>query len=471
MREEDNIAVENLAPVEVGELDLYQKREKIYTRKIEGFYQRLRLFTGWPLLLIYLLMPWFEWQGRQSVLFDLPAREFHIFGLTFWPQDFHLLAWLLIIAAFTLFAVTNWAGRVWCGYTCPQTVWTSMFMWAEQVTEGSRNQRIKLDKGPWSAAKLIKKLLKHGLWLGISLLTAVTFIGYFSPIQQLAPNLLTFNASAGEWFGIAFFTMATYINAGWLREQVCLYMCPYARFQSVMFDSDTLTVAYDPRRGEPRGSRKRTLAREDSGLGDCIDCKLCVQVCPTGIDIRQGLQVQCIGCALCIDACDSVMGKMDYPLGLISYSTENELTGGASSAFRPRLMGYVLAILAMVGLFTFTIVSRVPLRADVERDRNQLYSESADGFIENVYTLKILNMSQHTQVYNLSLSSPLPLTWRGKETIRVASGEVRAVPVRLRAEFYEMETPNITIQFIASNADVPGQESSVESRFIGPMRR
>src|SRR5690606_5787976 len=281
------IPVEQLAPAEVAELDLYQKREKIYTRSIEGFYQRIRLYTGWPLLIGYFLLPWINWGDRPAVLFDLPARKFHIFSITFWPQDFPLLAWLLIIAAFALFAVTVFAGRVWCGYTCPQTVWTAIFMWAEQFAEGSRNQRIKLDQAPLSVRKIWRKGLKHTLWMGVALLTGLTFVSYFSPIRALISDLFSFQLSLTAAAWIVFFTLATYINAGWLREQVCLFMCPYARFQSVMFDRDTLIVSYDAARGEPRGARKkdseRSLSQTKTGdaLGDCIDCRICVQVCPT----------------------------------------------------------------------------------------------------------------------------------------------------------------------------------------------
>ncbi len=252
---------------------MYQKREKIYTRKITGFYQRIRVYTGWPLLLGYFLLPWINWNGSQAVLFDLPNRQFNIFFLTFWPQDFSLLAWLLIIAAFSLFAVTAWLGRVWCGYTCPQTVWTAIYMWAEQWCEGSRNQRIKLDQAPWSVNKLLRKFSKHTMWLGFAFLTGLTFVGYFSPVRELTLNLFVFDFSHSlldwelEWWGLSvweaawilFFTCGTYINAGWLREQVCMYMCPYARFQSVMFDQDTLIVSYDYRRGESRGARKKKI--------------------------------------------------------------------------------------------------------------------------------------------------------------------------------------------------------------------
>ena len=471
MDEQDRIAVHELAPSEVSEIDLYQKREKIYTRKIEGFFQRLRLFTGWPLLLGYFLLPWFNWEGRQSVLFDLPARQFNIFGLTFWPQDFPLLGWLLIIGALSLFSVTVWAGRVWCGYSCPQTVWTSIFMWIEQFTEGSRNQRIKLDKQPWSREKAFRKLAKHGMWLGFALITAITFVGYFSPIRDLVPRLLTFQPSFWETVWVLFFTVATYLNAGWMREQVCMYMCPYARFQSVMFDRDTLVVSYDTNRGEPRGSRKRNQDPTKSSLGDCIDCKLCVQVCPTGIDIRDGLQYECITCALCIDACNSVMDKMGYEPNLISYTTQNKLEGKPDRILRPRLIGDVAGVVIMALLFSYTVLSRVPLRIDVLRDRNQLFNETSKGQIENVYTLKIMNMDQKAHRFVLSLDSPVAMEWIGEKEISVAAGEVYTLPLRLQAEPADLDTPGFDFDFVVTNASDPKATASSESRFIGPTSR
>ena len=317
-------------------VDLYQKREKIFTRSISGRFQRIRALSGWPFLLGYLLLPWLMWHGRQAVLFDLPARKFYVFGVTFWPQDFMLLTGLLIIAAFALFTLTSVVGRVWCGYTCPQTVWTAIFMWAEQFAEGPRHVRMKLDQAPWSFTKLRKRVLKHGMWIGWALLTGVTFVGYFMPIRELTGAALTLHLSGWALFWTAFFTAATYFNAGWLREQVCIYMCPYARFQSAMFDKDTLMVSYDAARGEPRGSRKRDADPAALGLGDCIDCTLCVQVCPTGIDIRNGLQYQCIGCAHCVDACDEVMTTVGYAPGLIRYTTEHAMGGVRSHILRPR---------------------------------------------------------------------------------------------------------------------------------------
>jgi len=457
--------------VETEVYDLYEKREKIYTRKITGFFQKIRLFTGWPLLLGYFLLPWINWGNRQSVFFDIPNRQFHVLELTFWPQDFILLAGLLIIAAFALFTITTWLGRVWCGYTCPQTVWTSIFMWAEQVTEGSRNARIKLDQAPWSTNKIIRKTAKHGMWIGFALLTGLTFVGYFSPIRELLPNMLTFNLGGWEAFWIIFFAFATYGNAGWLREQVCMYMCPYARFQATMFDRDTLLVSYDPERGESRGARKKDIDYKAEGLGDCIDCQMCVQVCPVGIDIRDGIQFECINCALCIDACDEVMDKMDYPRGLIKYTTENRLEHKQEhSLLRPKLIGYGVALLIMVGAFTFTIVDRTPLEIDISRDRGALYQTTIDGLIENVYTLKALNMSQTIQRYQISATGIDGLVLQGNTQVEVAPGKLIEVLLRAQVDPALMTNVNIPIEFVVTSTD-QNVTVSEASRFIGPQIR
>ena len=465
----DIIPAEQLAPAEVAELDLYQKREKIYTRRIEGFYQRVRLYTGWPLLLGYFLLPWFNWGDRQAVLFDLPARKFHILGLTLWPQDFPLLAWLLIIAAFSLFAVTVWIGRVWCGYTCPQTVWTAIFMWAEQLAEGSRNQRIKLDQSPWNPNKILRKMLKHAMWIGFALLTGLTFVGYFSPMRELALHLFTFHLGFWEIAWTLFFTCATYINAGWMREQVCLYMCPYARFQSVMFDPNTLIVAYDRNRGEPRGARKKGSDPRAQSLGDCIDCEICVQVCPTGIDIRDGLQYECINCALCIDGCDSVMDKMGYPRGLIRYATEHELQGQPRKRIHPRLYGYLAVVLVMAGLFTYTLTTRVPAHLDVLRDRNRLYRDTGDGFIQNSYTLKLLNMDEHPHSYRIRISELADAEIIGKTSVAVGSGEVIELPLAVRVELDRIHTRKSNLDFSIAAEDNPGRHARAQTTFVAPV--
>jgi cytochrome c oxidase accessory protein FixG len=469
MSDKDLIDLQEVAPAEVGEIDLYQRREKIYTRKIEGFYQRVRLFSGWPLLLGYLLLPWLDWNGRQAVLFDLPARKFHILGLTFWPQDFPMLAFLLIIAAYSLFAVTTFAGRIWCGYTCPQTVWTSIFMWLEQKTEGSRNQRIKLDKAPWSAGKLAKKTAKHGSWLFVGFVTGLTFVGYFYPVKDLVYDLATLSAGKWQLLWTLFFTVATYINAGWMREQVCKYMCPYARFQSVMFDQDTLIVSYDKARGEPRGSRKRNIDHRELELGECIDCELCVQVCPTGIDIRHGLQYECIGCALCVDACDSVMDKMQYPRGLIRYTSEHALQGGTTHWLRPRIVGYVAVLCLMIGVFSYNIFTRIPLELTTIRDRNQLYVTTDTGAIENIYTLHLVNMDTASHEFDISISGVEGASIIGATRHFLNGGEARSISLRVRAEPGALTLPSTELDFKAEATDMPSLQAVSESRFMKPL--
>jgi cytochrome c oxidase accessory protein FixG len=469
MTDPDLIDLQEVAPAEVGEIDLYQRREKIYTRKIEGFFQRIRLFSGWPLLVGYVLMPWLYWDGRQAVLFDLPERKFDILGLTFWPQDFPMLAFLLIIAAFGLFAVTTFAGRIWCGYTCPQTVWTSIFMWLEQKTEGSRNQRVKLDKAPWSAEKVARKSAKHIGWLFVAFVTGFTFVGYFYPIRELLESMVSLNLDGWPPYWILFFTLATYINAGWMREQVCKYMCPYARFQSVMFDHDTLIVSYDGGRGEPRGSRKRDADPQVLSLGACIDCELCVQVCPTGIDIRDGLQYECIGCALCVDACDSVMDKMSYPRGLIRYTSERELQGGRTHWLRPRIIGYSLVLLLMVGVFSYTMVTRIPLELTAIRDRNQLFVATDTGAIDNIYTLQLVNMDREMHEFDIGMSGIEGATLIGETMYTLNGGEVRSISLRVRIDPALLTSPSTAISFEATATDNPALRIVTESRFVKPL--
>lgn len=475
-KDSQRIPVQEFHPPGVAEIDLYQKREKIYTRRIEGFFQRIRVYTGWPLLLGYFLLPWINWNGHQAVLFDLPNRQFHIFFLTFWPQDFPLLAWLLMIAAFSLFAVTVWAGRVWCGYTCPQTVWTAIFMWAEQWCEGSRNQRIKRDRGPWNLDKISRKVAKHLMWIGFAFVTGFTFVGFFSPIREMTVDLFTIQVGASwswglNWWEIAwinFFTCATYINAGWMREQVCKYVCPYARFQSVMFDKDTLVVSYDYNRGEPRGARKRGVDPRAEGKGDCVDCEICVQVCPVGIDIRNGLQYECINCALCVDGCNSVMEQMGYDKGLIRYATENELEGTPHTVVRPRLVGYIIAVTLLVSLFATVLVSRIPLELDVIRQRDRLYVETVDGLIENNYLLKVLNMDQRRHDYQITFTGLDQATLVGNAFISVEPGEILEVPLRLQIDPVNLAATNVDIEFTITAIDGSNDIAHSESRFIGP---
>ncbi|CEG52154.1 cytochrome c oxidase accessory protein CcoG [Stutzerimonas kunmingensis] len=450
--------------------DLYAAREKIYTRAFSGLFRNLRRVGGAVLFILFFGTVWLNWNGRQAVWWDLPERKFHIFGATFWPQDFMLLSWLLIICAFGLFFITVFAGRVWCGYTCPQSVFTWVFMWAEKITEGDRNQRMKLDKAPMSANKLFRKLAKHAIWIAVGILVAITFVGYFTPIRELVPDLLTLNVNGWAAFWIGFFTLATYGSAGYLREQVCIYMCPYARFQSVMFDKDTLIVSYDPRRGEKRGPRKKDADYKAMGLGDCIDCTMCVQVCPTGIDIRDGLQIECIGCAACIDACDAIMDKMNYPRGLISYTTEHNLSGQKTHLLRPRLIGYAVALLAMMGLFSYAVYDRPLVKLDVLKDR-VLYRENEQGNIENVYTLKVMNKAQQEQTFVIEATGLDGLVYEGRSEIRAEGGELVTIPVELSIAAEKLPSSTNEIVFHIRSVDDDSINDDADSRFIGPSIR
>ncbi|MEX0604231.1 MAG: cytochrome c oxidase accessory protein CcoG [Marinobacter sp.] len=451
-------------------VELYASRKKIYVKEVHGLFQKIRTVSLWALMGMYFLFCWVSIDGQPLIYFDLPGREFHLFGATFFPKDFILLSGMLIIAAFGLFFITTMFGRVWCGYTCPQTVWTFIFMWVEERIEGSRNRRMKLDKSPRSTEKMIKKVLKHAVWLLIAFATGLTFIGYFYPVRDLSIDLFTLAANGWAYFWVGFFTVATYMNAGWLREQVCLYMCPYARFQSVMFDQNTRTVSYDPRRGEPRGGRKKDVNPAEAGLGDCIDCGLCVQVCPTGIDIRDGLQYECIGCALCIDACDDVMDKMDYPRGLIRYATENELEGMPSRFLRPRTFGYGAVLILMVAALVYTLATRVPAQLDVLRDRGSLFNYNGRGLVENSYTLKIANLSEVSQSFSLNVTGIETANIVTATDFSVDSGDNLSIPTVVEVDPEALEQSNTVLTFrIESTAGEP-LVIETESRFLGPNR-
>jgi cytochrome c oxidase accessory protein FixG len=457
-------------PVEPARESLYLAHQKVYPREIAGRFARLRTLAVWVLLGIYYLLPWLQWNGRQAVLFDLPARKFFILGLVFWPQDFIFLTWLLIIAALSLFFFTAVGGRLWCGFACPQTVWTETFLWMERFAEGDRTARQKLDRAPWSADKLARKSLKQFLWVTFALWTGFTFVGFFTPIRSLAAEVATFTLGPWETFWVLFYGFATYGNAGYLREQVCKYMCPYARFQSAMFDRDTLTVTYDQERGEPRGARKRGTDARTQGKGDCIDCTWCVQVCPTGIDIRKGLQIECIDCGACVDACDSVMDKMDTPRGLIRFTTHHALEHKKTRFLRPRTLIYGGLLSVLTVGFVVAVALRSPVSLDVIRDRNALYRLTGTGEVDNVYTVRILNKSEREQHFRLEArgASPLALLPTVAE-YRVASGAVHSVPVRVRRAAYDPLGAE-TITFTLRSADDPGVFTETEARFLAPAR-
>ncbi len=452
-----------------AEQSLYQKRQKIYPREVHGLFAALRTMGVVTLLGLYYIVPWLQWDGRQAVLFDLPERKFYIVNMVFWPQDFFYLALMLIVAALGLFFVTALAGRVWCGYACPQTVWTEAFLWIERKIEGSRPQQMKLDKQPNSFRKIRIKASKHFVWITFSIFTGMTFVGYFSPLRELVTNFLSFDNGPWENFWIYFYALATYGNAGWLREQVCLYMCPYARFQSAMFDQNTMIISFDPLRGLPKGPRKKTVDKAEAGLGDCIDCTICVQVCPTGIDIRDGLQYQCIGCAACIDACDDVMDKMGYDRGLIRYTTENALQGKHANVMQPRMILYALILIGITAGAFYSIATRTPIGMDVIRDRNSLYRETNEGLIENVYIIKVLNMDKQDHSYTLTVDGIAELILKKDASeIVVKSGDVVELPVRVQVDAYNLKKRSNEIKFTLNAIGHDKLRVVEDARFLGP---
>jgi len=448
---------------------LYAKRKDIYPREVHGIFARWRVAMVALTLGLYYILPWITMaDGRQALLFDLPNRKFNIFMMTLWPQDLIYLSALLIISALGLFLFTSVGGRLWCGYACPQTVWTEVFLWIERKVEGSRQKQIKLAKSPWNAEKILKKGGKNFIWLALSLWTGLTFVGYFSPIRELTVNFLHWDLGPWETFWIFFYGFATYGNAGWLREQVCIYMCPYARFQSVMFDNNTLIISYDERRGDPRGARKRGKGKP-SDKGDCIDCGLCVQACPTGIDIRDGLQYQCIACAACIDACDDVMDKMDYDKGLIRYTTVNEVNGKGLHIFRPRIFVYSAILLGLVIAMMWSLLARIPVGVDITRDRNILYREAANGNLENVFKIRIMNQDDKAHVFVISLEG-FPgaiLDLDEKETL-VESGEIVDTLVRVQASEEIIKNRSTNIILRATATDDEKLTDDEDARFIAP---
>jgi cytochrome c oxidase accessory protein FixG len=419
----------------VSVIHMYAAREEIYARETTGRYTSLRWLCVWATQLVYYGLPWLTWNDRPAVLFDLGERKFYLFGLVLWPQDFIYLAALLIICAFGLFLVTAIAGRVWCGFGCPQTVYTEIFMWIERKIEGTRSARMRLDRQPASLNKFAKKTAKHTAWIALALWTGFTFVAYFTPARELLGSVATLSLGPWEWFWILFYSLATYGNAGWLREQVCKYMCPYARFQSAMFDPDSLIVTYDSVRGEPRGAGAKNRA---SNLGSCIDCSMCVQVCPTGIDIRNGLQYECIGCGACVDACDSVMDKVNMPRGLIRYASQNAVRERLSTrdmvkrVLRPRVLVYSSILVLITVAVATSLAMRTPLKVDVIRDRGVMLREVEDGMIENVYRLQIMNTDEAEHTYRITVSGIESIALASADEVTLGPTASRAVPVKVR---------------------------------------
>ena len=469
-------------PAPAADTQLYAADKKIYPRAVSGRFAAWRWTLVVATQLVFYGGAWLTWNGRQAVLFDIVHRKFYIFGLVFWPQDIVYLTVLLIISALSLFLFTAVAGRLWCGYACPQTVYTEIFLWIERLIEGGRVQRMKLDRPGWTARKLGLKSAKHALWIAIALWTGYTFVGYFTPIRELGAEVLSVLAWPGggggpglgpwETFWMLFYGFATYGNAGWMREQVCLYMCPYARFQSAMFDRDTLIITYDRERGEPRGARSRLADPRARGLGDCVDCSICVQVCPTGIDIRDGLQYQCIGCAACVDGCNQVMDRMGYPRGLIRYSTQNAveqrftLPQMLRRSFRPRVAIYAAILAAIVAAAAAGLWVRVPLKVDVIRDRAAISREVEGGRIENVYRLQIMNTAEARRAFEVRVEGLPSLHVAGEARVELEATASRMVPVRVRVDADAAREGTHDIAFIVTAVDAPEVHAREKTVFI-----
>ncbi len=465
-------------PLEVVQQSLYESRRKIHPRSVRGW------FTGWrwafviATQLVFYGLPWLQWSGRQAVLFDLEARKFHLLGLVLWPQDVIYLAVLLVLSALALFLFTAVAGRLWCGYACPQTVYTELFMLVERWIEGDRVARLRLDDAATTPRKVGLRAAKHGVWIAISLWTGLTFVGYFTPIRDLVAAAPTLAYGPWEGFWIGFYAFATYGNAGWMREQVCKYMCPYARFQSAMFDPDTLIVTYDVGRGEPRGGRGRKADLGALGLGDCVDCSICVQVCPTGIDIREGLQYECIGCGACIDGCNEVMDRMGYARGLIRYSTENALRHGWDAGriwarvMRARVLVYTAVIVAIALAAGASLWMRVPVKMDVIRDRANLTREVEGGQVENVYRLQLMNTEERPRRVSIRVEGGAATlgvqAFTEPQPIELPAATARLVTVRVRADAGPHGSHPIEFVLESGEPGVPPIIVREKSRFLMP---
>ncbi|MDD2924720.1 cytochrome c oxidase accessory protein CcoG [Rhodoferax sp.] len=474
----ENEEVKKVIPITAVEPDeemvsLYAAHQKIYPRSVKGLFAKWRWIMVWVTQIIFYGLPWIDWGQRQAVLFDLSVRRFYIFGLVLYPQDLIYLTGLLVISALSLFLFTAVAGRLWCGYACPQTVYTEIFLWIEKMVEGDRSARMRRDEADMSLEKFSRKFAKHLIWLVFAVWTGFTFVGYFTPIQVLGQEVMALNLGSWEIFWVVFYGFATYGNAGFMREQVCKHMCPYARFQSAMFDKDTLIVTYDAERGEPRGARSKKADLAKLNLGACVDCSLCVQVCPTGIDIRNGLQYECIGCGACADVCDTVMDKVGYPRGLVKYSTENAMKNHWTQkqtlrhVFRPRILVYTSILTAIVLAIFISLAVRTPFKVDVVRDRGVMARVVEAGKTENVFRLQIMNAAESDQRYRITVTGLPGLVITSDDTIMVPSTEARTVPVRVQIPPGAVEPGSHKFHFVieALGTDISIRE---KSKFIMP---
>ena len=450
---------------------LYEKHVKIRPRPVQGRFASLRKTALLVLLGIFHVLPFFQWNGRQAIFFDLPHRRFYIFGLNIWPQDFILLTFILLGLALLLFFATALLGRVWCGYACPHTVYTEVFLWIEQKIEGNRSEQLKLARKPWRGEKGRKRVLKYTLWVLVAMSAGIGFVGYFVPIRQLIPEFFTLHADVETYFWVAFYGSFCYLQAGIVREQFCKYVCPYARFQGAMFDQDTLIIAYDPQRGEPRRRLKKQDRENPDALGFCVDCTMCVQVCPTGIDIRDGLQLECIACAACIDACDNMMDQIKAPRGLTRYTSTNRLAGKNTKLLRPKTFAYGAVLLAAFGLFVISIAGKGDLDVNILRDRNVLARKISGGRIQNIYTIKVLNKTENPRQFTLGVAGADGAEIDGKKHFSVEPGAVYETVLRVNIPRKALGSDSsINLDFIVTPQDNPADAHHQNSKFLAPNK-
>lgn len=445
-------------------ISLYKRHKIIYTDPVPGKFNNIRIFSMSCVAILFFIIPWMTYKAKQAIIFDISTMRFYFFKFVFWPQDFVFFAILGIILILLLFAVTVYVGRVWCGFLCPQSVWIRFTNFILRYVEGQRNARLKLDKKRYILSYLYKKTLKHILFFLISFITAITFLGYFVPILYIFNNMFSITYETWLCFWIFFFTLLIYFNIYWFKEQFCFLVCPYARLQSVMFDENTLTIAYDEKRGEPRGHRSKNDDKKLLNLGDCIDCKKCVTCCPTGIDIRDGLQIECISCGACIDACNAVMEKIGYDKNLIKYARENS---DKKIILNVRFLMYVIILLFLTIIFFYNLFNRELIQFNVTRSQVKLYNITHDNLIENFYVLKIVNKTLDLNTYKISICND-KFQYTGIDTIILHGEETLLLDVKISINSNNITTKFMDLEFKVENIYKNTDIIIKKNKFISP---
>ena len=441
----------------------------VHARRISGRFRRIKWITMSILLTPFFLLPYLTWEGRQAIYFDIPGRKFYLFDITVWPQDLIILALLMLFAFILLFAMTAIAGRIFCGTMCPQTLWTDLMTLTERWAEGTARQRMKLDALPWNAEKIRKKAFKHFMWIVICTVTSVTFLGYFSGIYNAWHDLFTLSYNIYEWVSFVFVFVLFYVNTGFVREQICNWVCPYARIQAVMTDKDTITTTYDYHRGEKRGRIKK--GQIDDSLGDCVDCNLCVSVCPTGVDIREGNQIGCINCGICIDACDDIMGKVGRDKGLIRFMSYHELehnTKTKNRFLRPRPIFYMLiTAVTFVGII-YGLLFKSDIDMNINQVRSPMFTIMSDRSIQNTYHAIILNKTEKAVNVTLKASGIDGVTTNyDNKVLKLSSGQAKKITLRIKVPQKNLISASQPLKLHLESIENSDLFKDYETKFFG----